>query len=209
MRNLKISVPFLTVVFLLATLAMGVHADARPVSPAEPFDLESIRADLSKIDAHISTGEFSEASTLVGKDIKARDIYYQYLQKASGISESLLRIRKKIEFNDRTLTLQQLGALTQRLSAENMHFRDSFTHGQEKFQTYQLIEKAIHNLEDAINYWRVSNQYRFLYRGSVMEQAEDDEILKIKIQTAMNAIAELETIMQTREALGKDLEEGT
>ncbi len=207
MRDFKPSVALLLALGLLANLAVIGSAGAQPTQAAQPFDLDTIRADLGKIDAHISAGDYAEASALVGQDIKARDIYTEYLAKASGISENLLRIRKQIELNDRTLTLQQLGALTQRLSAENMRFRDSFTHGQEKFQTYLLIQKAIENLEDAIRYWRISNHYRYIYRGSLMEQAEDDEILKIKIQTALNAIDELKGIMATREALGKDLEE--
>jgi hypothetical protein len=101
--------------------------------------------------------------------------------------------------------LQQLGAFTQSLSAENLHFKGSFTHGEEKFQTYQLIQTAIHNLEDASNYWRIANRYRSLYRGSLREHMEDDQILKLKIQTALNAIDELKNIVHTRESLSKDL----
>jgi hypothetical protein len=60
-------------------------------------------------------------------------------------------------------------------------------------------------LEDAIHYWRLSNHYRRFFRGSSKEHAEDDEILKIKLQTALNTIDELKAIMDTREALGKTL----
>ena len=208
MRVSKSSLALLALLPLLTMMAMGASHPGEAAQPAaEPFDLDAVRADLNQIDVRVSAGEFHDAAVLVGQDIKARDINGNYLKKASGISETLLKVRTRVAQHDNTLSLQQLGALSQRLTAENRGFRDSFQHGQESFQTYQLIQKAVVNLEDAISYWRLSNHYRFLYRGSVLEQAEDDEILKVKIQTAMNAIDELKGIVETRQALGRDLEE--
>lgn len=178
-----------------------------PDSSVTQAELDRLRHDLSKVDQYATEGIYSNASTIVGRSIKARDIYQGYIQKAADISKNLLGVRSKLLSHGETISLQQLGALAQRLSAENMHFRDSFRHGEEQFQTYQLIEKAILNLEDAIRYWRVSNKYRPLYRGSARERLEDDEILKLKLQTAVNAIEELQAIMDTRDALNRNLHE--
>lgn len=176
-------------------------------SYADRAELEAVRRDLEKIDAYASEGIYDNASVIVGRDIRARDIYRAYIEKAADISGSLISIRPRLEMQDETLTLQQLGALSQRLSAQNSRFRDGFKHGENKFHTYRLIETAVTNFEDAINYWRLSNHYRKTYRGAARERIEDDEILKIKLQMAMNAIDELKVILQAREKLNRDLEE--
>jgi hypothetical protein len=170
-------------------------------------ELESVKADLARIDHDSADGQYENASSILGKDIKARDVYRLYLKKADEISEDLLHIRSRLSAEPRTISLQQLGAMVQRLSAENLRFAAGFQHGEQHFQTYQLIEKAVSNLQDAIAYWRVATQYRPLYRGSAREKADDDDVLELKIQTAVNAIDSLNTIVETRTKLSKDLEE--
>jgi glutamate mutase epsilon subunit len=182
------------------TVKTGAHFTEQP-------NMAEIRQDLNKIDSYSADGGYVNASVIVGRSIKARDIYRSYLERAAVLSGGLLKVRQHLDLNDRSMTLQELGAMTQRLSAENLHFRGSFHHGEERFQTYRLIEKAITNLEDALNYWRAANKYRPLYRGSAREVREDDEVLRIKLQTAVNAIDELKIIEDTREALSKDLTE--
>lgn len=173
----------------------------------EKAELEQLRLDLSKIDGLNAEGLFGEASVIVGKEIKARDIYLRYIKRAAGISDELLTIRTKMELQGDTINLQQLGAICQKISLTNSRFKDSFQYGEEDFQTYQLIQKAIGNLEAAISYWRIANQYRKVYRGGLQERMEDDEVLKVKLLTAMNAIEELKAVMETRAALSRDLEE--
>lgn len=181
-----------------------VRAGAQYTDKAE---LQEIKSDLSKIDGYVAGGNYGEASVIVGQAIKARSIYKAYLEKATYISNELLVVRNRVDLQDRTLTLQQLGALSQKLSLDNAHFKDSFTHGEDQFQTYRLIQTAVSNLEDAISYWRISNRFRHIYRGSAKEKHEDEELLQTKLQTALNAIDELKVIIDTREALTKDLEE--
>jgi len=181
-----------------------VQAGARYADKAE---LDAVKADLGKIDGYAASGAYENASVIAGQDIKARGIYKAYLERASKISTELLWVRKRLDLQDRTLSLQQLGALSQRLSLDNTRFKGTFTHGEEKFQSYQLIEKAVSNLDDAISYWRLSNRFRRMYRGGALEKREDDELLQTKLQTALNAIDELKVIIDTREALSRDLQE--
>jgi hypothetical protein len=169
--------------------------------------LASVKKDLAKLDAYATAGQYGDAGVLVGQDIKARDVYRAYLTRAGQMSDELLSVRVKLEMQANTISLQQLGALAQRLTLNNQQFKGAFRHGESHFQTYQLIEKAVKNLEDAINYWRISNRYQRFYRGSVQDKAADDEILKTKLQAALNAIDELKTIVKTREALSRDLTE--
>lgn len=208
LRYLVVSIGLLLAVFLFhgrAVADRSVTADQSmhaKTSFTEGNSADELRRDLAQIDEHAAEGLYGEASVLVGRNIKARDIYRYYLVRADGLSKQLLSVRPRLT---ETFTLQQLGAFTQNLTAENRRFKSSFTHGEEKFQTYQLIQTAIHNLEDASNYWRIANRYRALYRGTLREHMEDDQILKLKIQTALNAIDELKTIVHTRESLTKDL----
>lgn len=174
---------------------------------SDKAELQLIREDLDKIDGFVASGNYGEASVIVGQAIKARSIYNAYLAKASYICRELLMVRNRLDSQERTITLQQLGALSQKLSLDNARFQGSFTHGEDQFQTYQLIQKAIHNLEDAISYWRISNHYRHMFRGSAREKLEDDELLQTKLQTAINAMDELKVIIETREALTRDLNE--
>lgn len=170
-------------------------------------ELVSLKRDLDQIDGYASQGLYGEASVVVGKDIKARGIYRQYLKQAAAISDELLTVKRKMDLQAGTVTLQQLGAICQKVSLTNSRFRGTFQHGEDHFQTYQLIQKAVSNLEAAISYWRIANRYRKVYRGGATERAEDDEILKTKLSLAMNAIEELKTIMETRKALSDNLEE--
>lgn len=181
-----------------------VQAEARYKNPAE---LETLRNDLSELDNLASAGLWGDASVITGQEIRARDIYGRYIEKAAKISDELLKVKTKLSDQQGTVSLQQLGAICQKVSLTNTRFKNTFQYGEEQFQTYQLIQKAISDLESAISYWRVSNQYRKIYRGGARERIEDDEVLKIKLLTATNTIEALKTIMDTRETLSRNLEE--
>ena len=195
------------VFWLFAGWALAAKTVKVRASYSDSVAIESVKKDLAKLDAYAASGNYGEAGVLVGKDIKARDVYRAYLTRAVVMSDELIGVRKQLAFQADTISLQQLGAVTQRLDLNNLHFKSSFQHGEDQFQTYQLIEKAIKNLDDAISYWRLANRYNRFYRGSLKEKMADDEVLKTKIQAAMIAIDELKAIAQTREALTRDLSE--
>lgn len=181
-----------------------VRGEARYQNPAE---LETLRNDLKELDNLASEGLKGEAPVIVGQEIRARDIYGRYIEKAAKISDELLKVKTRLSDQQGTVSLQQLGAICQKVSLTNTRFKNTFQHGEEQFQTYQLIQKAIGNLESAISYWRVSNRARKIYRGGTKERMEDDEILKIKLLTATNAIEALKTIVDTQQTLSRNLEE--
>ena len=147
-------------------------------------------------------------------------IYKNYLAKAETLSKSLIDIKNRLQqdasddnpanasnmadgVGSGRLSLQQLGALTQSLSAENERFEDSFQYGENKFSSYQAIETAVKNLEDAVYYWREANRFRALYRKTAIEHVQDDEVLQVKILKAMTAIDQLDNIMKIRGALDR------
>jgi hypothetical protein len=181
-----------------------VRAEACEQNPAE---LEALRNDLKEMDSLTNGGLWGKASVIVGQEIRARDIYRRYIEKAAKISEELLKVKTRLSDQQGTVSLQQLGAIYQKVSLSNTRFKNTFQHGEEQFQTYQLIQKAIDNLESAISYWRISNQYRKIYRGGSRERMEDDEILRFKLLTATNAIEALKTIVDTQDALSRNLED--
>lgn len=149
----------------------------------------------------------SEEAVLVGGYIKPRDFYPAYLAQVSELTQDLLHVREILETHHQSLTLQQLGALTQRLSLSRNSLQTKFIHGEEAFNTYQLIDKAVTNLEEAIEYWRMANRARPWVRGGLSERKEDDEILQLKLQTAVNSIDELKELVKTRKSLFDGLDE--
>jgi len=195
------------VIFLFSGWVLAEKTVRATASYSGAAELDAVKRDLAQLDAYASAGKYGDAGVLIGQDIKARDVYRLYLGRASQMSDELMSVRKTMLQQANTITLQQLGALAQRLTLNNLYFKRGFNHGEQQFQTYKLIEKAVGNLEDAINYWRISNRYRHIYRGGAMDRVADDEILKTKMETAMNAIDELKAIVEAREALTRDLTE--
>ncbi len=173
--------------------------------------LPSIREDLSALDETLfgeSQAVIQDPSqAILGKtSIQARVIYQGYLERAVGVTDELMLLREVLNQQGGQLSLQRLGAFTQALKRENHLFKDTFTHGETEFTSYQLIQTAVSRLEDALNYWRQANRYRRGYRGSVLAREEDDEVLKIKLQQARQAIEELHVITEARKALERDIE---
>lgn len=166
---------------------------------------EAIRNKLRLLDGRVEDGPFRAGTATL--DIRAKDIYKRYLVKASTLTSKLLKIKATADIRKEKYTLQRLAAMTQSLSIENSVFKDSFENGEDQFQSYLLIQNAIANMEDAVAYWREANQTRMLYRGTALDKAEDDEVLKIKLQTAFSAIEELKGLDNVRKVLDKNLTE--
>lgn len=135
--------------------------------------------------------------------LESREIYRDYLIQSQKIRDDLLDIKAKMDATQWTLSLQQLGALSQGVSAQNTRFSRMFHHGEEGFRSYQLIEQAVHSLEEAIQYWRLSQQYKKTFRETAREQAADDQVLRIKLQTALTAIEDLKALKDMQLALKK------
>ena len=192
--------------------AMGqLGSSEAALESAPPLGIEQIRSDLAKLDTGLLEATASDrgqpaeldTSDLKSASLRARDVYRRYLIKAEKISHDLIEIRGRLQPPNQAkqLSVQQLGALSQHISAQNTRLKGSFSHGEDQFRSYQLIQTAVGNLEDAIYYWRTANKYRELYRETAIEKIEDDDVLKLKIRTALNAIDELEEIFNIREAL--------
>lgn len=207
LRYLLVSIGLIANLFLFHEWAVANQPVMAQPQANQHQDLAELRQNLSQIDQDASQGLFANATVLVGRNLQARNIYRHYLEHAEPISQQLLSLRVYLAQNDQVLNLQQLAAKTQSLSTANQRFRTSWIHGEERFQSAKLIQNAVHNLEDAIHYWRIANQYRTLYRGSTQEHREDDQILRLKIQAALTAIDQLQIIVDTRKALSKDLSE--
>lgn len=172
----------------------------------EPID---VQAELQKIDGYIQSSPNSEAQNNEvlnhSQPLKPRDLYRQYIAKTSQISQQLLRLKQESDTRKGGFSLQRLGALTQSLAAENANLNQQIRQGETALQSYQLIQKAITTLEDTVAYWRVSNRYRSLYRGTLQDKTDDDEILRVKLEAAFQAIEELKELEKVREALDKSL----
>ncbi len=192
---------------LYIAVVIGWAVVVLPAAPAAD-NLEQIREDLSVVDAQVfapGTGGSPPVQVILEKtDIKTRDIYRAYLEKASTITGELMMVRDVMERQQGELSLQQLGSLLQALKAQNRHFRDAFEHGEEEFQSYRLIQKAVDNLDDAWRYWRSADRYRRVHRPTVLNEMENDRILRIKLQAARQAIEELHDINAVRQALDRN-----
>ncbi|MGE0200611.1 MAG: hypothetical protein AB7P76_06550 [Candidatus Melainabacteria bacterium] len=129
--------------------------------------------------------------------------YQQYVQHAAQLSVDLLNIRNRMDRSDWTLTLQQLGALSQQVALERNALKAGFQHGEEAYYSFRLMDEAISGLEEAIGYWQITNRFRRVHRATVIEKAEDDEVLMRKLQTAFSRIDALEKVQKTRSGLNK------
>jgi hypothetical protein len=190
-------------ILAFTAFSTGVFADAGSGTD----DLPGTEGVKNALQSDEKDAENVPDGIIVGGEIKPHDRYRVYLTHAAEISRDLLHVRDILESQGRRLNLQQLGALTQRLSVGRDRFRESLAPGEETFETYRLINRAVTSLEEAIVYWRVANRYRPWLRGSLAERAEDEDILQLKLQAAVNAIDALGDVVKMRQTLSRDLDE--
>lgn len=212
-RNWKLQ-QWITSIVCLSTLywlftgwAKAENTVTAKASISTSAELAQLKQDLDKLDTLATQGQSDQTALMAGQEIRARDIYRRYLDKAATLSQEMLRVNEKINTAGQDISLQQLGAVCQKVSMANLRFKGTFQHGEAQFQSYQLIQEAIGNLEAAIAYWRVSNRYRKIYRGGAKERMEDDEILRVRLLKATSAIDQLKGIVETRQALTRYLDE--
>jgi hypothetical protein len=209
-RGISVSLTLIYLGFLCLGFSLPVCGQTPDIAPPDITKREAANERESFQVKHLLQNEQtapSEGAVLVGGYIKPRDFYPAYLAQVSEITQDLLHVREILQSHQQSLTLQQLGALTQRLSVSRNSLQKKLIHGEEAFNTYQLIDKAVSNLEEAIEYWRVANRTRPWIRGGIPERQEDDEILKLKLQTAVNTIDELKELVKTRKNLSDGLDE--
>ncbi|MBX2860270.1 MAG: hypothetical protein KTR14_03485 [Vampirovibrio sp.] len=193
-----------SVLLLMLTFA-ALHVGSVNAQPVDPVQFSNVPprvlADLQAIDASTASGSRPVVVKLRKLDVDTRQVYQAYVERAADISQELVRVKKWADVKGGMLNLQHLSARTQQVQMKNQEFAQAFDHGEEEFYTYQLIQKAVASLEDAVTYWRHANTYREMFRGSTLNQYEDDETLKIKLKTAFNAIQELDRIRETADAM--------
>jgi hypothetical protein len=204
-RSLTVAV----LVFLAVCCFGQANAQALPPPEINNQAVQHVKNDLQKLDAVIYDSGVQGQPTLsaANNNLTAREIYRAYVTKAEALRTDLVRVKTRMDESDWNLSLQQLGAMAQQVATRNTRFSREFKYGEDGFYSYKLIEKAARALDDAVSYWREANKYRLLYRGTAREQAEDDEVLRVKLQTALSAIEELDEFEHLQKSL-QVLEEG-
>lgn len=169
------------IINIMGLIAFSVDSSAE--------NLELLKKDLENIE-DISG---STRSPVVGQPFKLRpyEIYRNYLKAIEPLSIELVAIQNRINAQQNIVSLQQLGALVQRVSIENQALKKTFQYGETEFDSYKTLQTAIHNLEDAIQYWRLANHHRRFSRSNTRYRSDDDEVLQLKLKTALNSIDNL------------------
>ncbi len=194
----------IVVLLILPCFQLLAVADAPP-SFSSAQEQATVCADLARIDAAAVGGNYENASVIIGKSLEGRHIYRDYLAAADVISQNLLKLKTDLGQESGEISLQELGAKTQQVNADYAMLIKSLTHGETAFESFGLIRKAVTSLDDATRYWRLARRYRPVFRSGVVDKRDDDDILSLKIRTALEAIGSLDEIIKTRDALTKDL----
>jgi cob(I)alamin adenosyltransferase len=180
-----------------------------PITPPTAVSNEVFHQEMARLRQLLNTERgpvWQNETVIVGDELKAASRYQQYLSKAASISQELLNVREELLTQGGTLSLQQLGALSQDLTMQYETFKKQLNPQEKQFQSAQLIETAITSLDEAIDYWRTSNRYRRWERGAATNRTEDDEILQLKLQTANTAISNLSGIVKTRQLFSRSFD---
>lgn len=202
----------LALVILLACFLpiWAAEPEAVPTLPPLNVDLEKVRQDLQKLDVKVQYGVTpvtteKDLPGTNGETIKSQQLYQAYRKQIAGITKSLVDMKDKLDNRntDPSFNLQQLGAMSHGLATRNKQVRHGFKHGEEDLQSYQLIDQAVRALDEAVTYWRSVYHYRQQYRGNAWEQTDDDDVVRIKLETALTAIDSLKQLQDTQAILKK------
>lgn len=139
--------------------------------------------------------------------VKPKDIYSRYQQLAAALTAKLIRIKREAEQSNSSYSLQRLAAISHSVSVEHEALHVELEGGETQFQSYRLIQRAVLALEEATDYWRESNKAKDLGRGSQQEETMDQELIRLKLQTAMSAIDELQQFDKVRNTLDQNIKD--
>jgi len=170
----------------------------------------SIEQDLNRMDYYATsirdfpaTGAPYQEFTKRLKEapLKVQDIYRNYLDEATPITQKLIQVLDRFETKPEGLSLQELGGFVQWLDAENQRFKGQFTHGETQFSSYQLIEQAVTDLHGVWQYWRLSENFKDNFRPTSLATLQDSQVIQVRLQSAKQAILQLKTLTELRTAL--------
>ncbi len=133
-------------------------------------------------------------------------MYANYVEAADPISQKLIHILERFEASPEGLSLQALGGYVQWLSAENKRFKDQFQYGEETFASYKLIQQATNDLVGVWQYWRLSDNFKESFRGTKRAAFQDNQVIRVRLQSAREAIVELKELSELRASLNKSVD---
>ena len=179
-------------------------------TPPGVSDADLLEEKLQRIDEKgQSQGRRTFQIRATSSVVRPKNNYALYQRLAAGLVAKLLRIKAE---NDQQSTpyaysLQRLAAITHSVTVENQALHVALEGEENRYQSYQKILQAVTSLEEATQYWRQSNEAQNLGRGSRQEATQDQEIVRIKLQSAMGAIEELKEFEALKMTLDKNIRE--
>lgn len=128
--------------------------------------------------------------------------FQQYLTKVAPLYDQLGRLFTHLESNaSKPISLQYLSANTHHTVLLYNRIWPTLTATEKQFSSAQLMQRAVTNLHEAVQYWRQRDLSQRPYRTSVVNAEEDAYVLKVKLLAAREAMAELQQLQQSVQLL--------
>lgn len=131
--------------------------------------------------------------------------YLRFLIVAQRVLDRLYLLNKRIGATDANITLQQLAAMTHEIRLEADRYNQRREPNTDSLYSAQLIQRAVENLQDAVYYWQATDKVRAPYRSTLREKMLDDEVLRVKVKTAVQAVEELKTLQDLAQSVDRHL----
>lgn len=179
-------------------------------TPPGASDADLLEEKLQRIDEKgQSQGRRTFQIRATSSVVRPKNNYALYQRLAAGLVAKLLRIKAENDSQSTpySYSLQRLAAITHSVSVENQALHVALEGEENRYQSYQKILQAVTALEEATQYWRQSNEAQNLGRGSRQDTNQDQEIVRIKLQSAMGAIEELKEFEALKLTLDKNIRE--
>jgi hypothetical protein len=154
--------------------------------------------------AQLRTRETLYPSNTYQRQVNA---YRRYLKGIQPLMSDLFALKDNLDRMEQGFSVQQLAAAVASLHLKDELFKAGATPADLKRNSYQQIYKAIQAMDDAVTYWRTALQYRTTYRSNATDKVMDDELLRVKLSTAVIAIDKLKELEESRKALENTLNE--